>query len=36
MPKMIVQYYKGDGTIDFHNRVCVDEVRLERNILTKD
>jgi hypothetical protein len=36
MPKMIVQYYKGDGTIDFHNRVGVDEVRLERNILTKD
>ena len=35
-PKMIEQYHKGVGTIDFHNRVCVDEVPLERNILTKD
>ena len=36
MPKMIKQYYKGVGNIDFHNRVCVDKVHLERNILTKD
>ena len=35
-PKMIKQYYKGVGTINFHNRVCVGEVRLERNIPTKD
>ena len=33
---MIEQYYKGVGTIDFHNRVRVNKVRLERNILTKD
>jgi hypothetical protein len=35
-PKMIEQYYKGVGTINFYNRVHADEVRLERNILTKD
>jgi hypothetical protein len=35
-PKMIEQYYKGIGTINFHNRVHVKEMRLERNILTKD
>ena len=33
---MIEQYYKGIGTINFHNRVHVKEMRLERNILTKD
>jgi hypothetical protein len=34
-PKMIKQYYKGVGTINFHNRVRVDKVRLECNILAK-
>jgi hypothetical protein len=32
---MIKQYYKGIGTINFHNKVRVEEVRLEPNILTK-
>ncbi len=36
MPKMIKQYYKGIGTINFDNRVCIIKVHLERNILTKD
>jgi ubiquitin C-terminal hydrolase len=36
MPKMIVQYNKGIGTIHLHNRVHVDEVRFEHNLLTKD
>jgi hypothetical protein len=35
-PKMIEQCYKRAGPIDFHNRVCIDEVHLERNILTKE
>ncbi len=35
-PKMIEQYYKGIDTIDFHNRVRVNKVHLECNILTKD
>ena len=28
-PKMIKQYYKGVGTINFHNKVCINKVRLE-------
>jgi hypothetical protein len=35
-PKMIKQYYMGVGTINFHNRVRINEVLLECNILTKD
>ena len=34
--KMNKQYYKGIDTIDFHNRVRVNKVHLECNILTKD
>jgi hypothetical protein len=33
---MIKQYYKGIGIIDFHNKVCVNKVHLEHNILKKD
>ncbi len=35
MPKMIKQYYKDVGTINFHNRVRIDKVHLECNILAK-
>ncbi len=33
-PKMIKQYYKGFGTNNFHNRVSVNKVSLDCNILT--
>ena len=33
---MIEHDYKGVCTINFHNRVRVDEVRFERNLLTKN
>jgi hypothetical protein len=35
-PKMIEQYYNGVGIVDFQNRVRVNEVHLECNLLTKD
>ncbi len=36
LPEMIKQYYKGIGTIHFHNRVRTNKVLSECNILTKD
>jgi hypothetical protein len=34
-PKAIAKYYKGAGTIDRHNRIRADELRLDRNLATK-
>ncbi|KAL3781821.1 LOW QUALITY PROTEIN: hypothetical protein ACHAW5_001131 [Stephanodiscus triporus] len=34
-PKAIAKYYKGAGTIDRHNRIRADELRLDRNLCTK-
>ncbi len=34
-PKAITTYYKGAGTIDRHNRLQADELRLDRNLGTK-
>jgi hypothetical protein len=34
-PKVIAKYYKGAGTIDRHNRLRADELRLDRNLGTK-
>ena len=34
-PKAIATYYKGAGTIDRHNRICADELRMDRNLGTK-
>ncbi len=34
-PKAIATYYKGVGTIDWHNRIRADELRMDRNLATK-
>ena len=34
-PKAIERYYEGAGTIDRHNRIRADELRLDRNLATK-
>ena len=34
-PKAIAKYYKGAGTIDWHNRIRAEELRLDRNLGTK-
>ena len=34
-PQAIEKYYKGAGTIDRHNRLQADELRLDRNLGTK-
>jgi len=34
-PKAIEKYYKGTGTINRHNRLRADELRLDRNLGTK-
>jgi hypothetical protein len=34
-PKAIVTYYKGAGTIDRHNRILADELRMDRNLATR-
>ncbi len=34
-PKAIATYYKGAGTIDWHNRIRADELRMDRNLATK-
>ncbi len=34
-PKAIAKYYKGAGTIDRHNRIRAEELRLDRNLGTK-
>jgi hypothetical protein len=35
-PKAIAKYYNGAGTIDRHNRIRADELRMDRNLATKD
>ena len=34
-PKAIATYYKGAGTIDRHNRIRADELRMDRNLATR-
>jgi len=34
-PKGITTYYKGAGTIDQHNRIRANELRMDRNLTTK-
>ncbi|KAL3821904.1 hypothetical protein ACHAXA_008438 [Cyclostephanos tholiformis] len=34
-PKAIAKYYKGAGTIDRHNRIRADKLRLDRNLGTR-
>jgi hypothetical protein len=34
-PKAIATYYKGAGIIDRHNRICADELWMDRNLGTK-
>jgi len=34
-PKEIATYYKGAGTIDRHNRIRADELRMDRNLATR-
>ncbi len=34
-PKAIKRYYEGAGTIDRHNRVRANELRMDRNLATK-
>ena len=34
-PKAIAKYYKGAGTIDQHNRILANELRLDHNLTTK-
>jgi len=34
-PKAIATYYKGAGTIDRHNRICANELRMDRNLATR-
>ena len=34
-PKAIAKYYEGAGTIDRHNRIRANELRLDRNLATK-
>jgi hypothetical protein len=35
VPKAIKMYYKGAGTINWHNRICATELRIDRNLATK-
>ena len=34
-PKAIATYFKGAGTIDRHNRIRADELRMDRNLATR-
>jgi len=34
-PNAIATYYKGAGTIDWHNRIRTDELRMDRNLATR-
>jgi hypothetical protein len=34
-PKAISTYYKGAGTIDRHNMICANELRMDRNLATR-
>jgi hypothetical protein len=34
-PKAIATYYKGASTIDRHNRIRIDELRMDRNLATR-
>ena len=34
-PKAIATYYKGAGTIDRHNRIRADKLRMDRNLATR-
>ena len=35
-PKAIAKYYNGAGTIDQHNRIRTNKLRMDRNLTTKD
>jgi hypothetical protein len=34
-PKAVATYYKGISTINLHNRICADELRMDHNLATK-
>ena len=34
-PNAIATYYKGTGTIDRHNRIHADKLRMDRNLTTR-
>jgi hypothetical protein len=34
-PKAIAKYYKGAGTINWHNRICADKLQMDCNLATK-